>query len=220
MVSVNPPHQNTSSPTTNTLNLFGLFRHGKTLWNEEKKIQGSSDSPLTREGREMIKVWVETLRSFKWNRILASDLGRAKETVSILTHELHLPFSFDHRLSEQHWGEWEGKNLQYLRSNHREELQKQIDLGWEFRAPGGESRIEVLQRSQKALVDAAEKWPQEKILIISHQGVISCLLYHLSGRKFLPTEERLIYKNRLHTLKITGGSFHLDSINITTTAGI
>ncbi len=194
--------------------LFGLFRHGKTLWNMQKKIQGSCDSPLTEEGKQQVALWTKTLRPFQWNRILASDLGRVKETVSILVRELQLPFSFDSRLREQDWGEWEEKTLEDIRNSDPQALERQISSGWQFRAPGGESRMEVLHRSRQALFDAAGTWPAEKILVVSHRGVISCLLYHLAGRKFLPTEKKLLQKDRLHTLLFERDELHLATLNI------
>ncbi len=214
MISSGSFNQDMRQSTRYTTNLIGLLRHGKTQWNVKKKIQGFSDSPLTQEGKIGVKLWAETLKAVHWHRILASDLGRSRQTVSILVEELHLTVSFDPRLREQNWGAWEGKTLEELRSEFPRELQQQIDAGWSFRAPDGESRLEVLYRAQKALLEATTTWPKENILVVSHQGVISCLLYHLAGRKFLPTEEKLIHKDRFHTLTFTKGEFNLDSLNI------
>ncbi len=202
------------APPTSQQNTFGLLRHGTTRWNEQHRIQGSCDSPLTKEGKRHISLWAEALKPLKWNRILASDLGRAQETVRLLNKKLQLPFSFDSRLQEQDWGEWEQLTLQEIHNCNPGELEKQISLGWNFCAPGGESRLEVLKRSQVAIFDAAKKWPTENILIISHQGVMRCLLYHIAGREFLPTEKKILHKDRLHTIVCNRGELHIKTLNI------
>ena len=59
---------------------FGLIRHAQTVWNREKKIQGHSDSPLTADGENQAGRWGMILQQYSWDRILASDTGRALET--------------------------------------------------------------------------------------------------------------------------------------------
>ena len=106
----------------NDLTTFGLLRHGQTEWNKLKKIQGSSDSPLTSKGQEMTAEWSLILKKYNWHRIFASDMGRVKETVSILNRELNVPVKHDKRLREQFWGDWEGLTLPYVKDTFREEL--------------------------------------------------------------------------------------------------
>ena len=129
---------------------FGLLRHGQTEWNSLKKIQGSCDSPLTQEGRAQITEWSHTLQKFDWDRIVASDLGRVKETVEIINDRLHLPLLFDQRLREQAWGEWEGLTIPYIKEYFSAELERRVQMGWDFSAPGGETRLAVKNRAEQA----------------------------------------------------------------------
>lgn len=193
---------------------FGLLRHGKTEWNSVKKIQGSADSPLTEEGREQTKAWVPTLSNFNWHRILASDLGRVKQTVEIINSGLKLPVSFDSRLREQNWGEWEGLTIPFIKENYYAELEKRVAMGWEFRAPGGESRQEVYLRVFTALREAADKWPGQNILVVCHQGIIKCTLYRILRREFLPDEDPLLKLNSLHLIKLQTDRFEIDQLNV------
>lgn len=39
-----------------------LIRHGKTLWNQEHRMQGSKNSPLTAEGKQRSNVSSKTFR--------------------------------------------------------------------------------------------------------------------------------------------------------------
>lgn len=194
--------------------LFGLLRHGQTEWNIEKRIQGYGDSPLTAEGREQTAKWLPTLHSYPWDRILASDLGRVRETVAILNRDLQLPVDYDPRLREQSWGEWEGLTLPSIQSNFQAELARRVAMGWEFAAPGGESRQAVKERIFAVLTEAAGNWPGQSILVICHQGVIKTTLYHLTGREFLPGEDPLLHHNRLHIISFSGSGFTPVHLNI------
>lgn len=203
-----------TDPLNGTKNLFGLLRHGQTEWNIEKRIQGYGNSPLTAEGREQTAKWVETLRAYGWDRILASDLGRVRETVAILNAHLRLPVDFDPRLREQGWGEWEGLTLPYVQETFREELARRVAMGWEFSAPGGETRNAVRARVFSALREAAGNWPGRNILVVCHQGVIKTALYHITGREFQPGEDSLLQHNRLHIISLSEAGFAPVQLNI------
>ncbi|MGD9037112.1 MAG: histidine phosphatase family protein, partial [Syntrophobacterales bacterium] len=124
---------------------------------------------------------------------------------------LVLPCSLEPRLREQNWGSWSGSKLSDILNMN--ELKAQERLGWEFRPSDGESRLEVLRRSRQALVDSAQQMRGNRILVITHGGVIRCLLYQLYDRKFLPQEPALIKPYRLHWLSYNGEGFEIHRLN-------
>ena len=193
---------------------FGCIRHAHSLWNGEQRVQGRQNSPLSEPGREMATAWGKQLQGLPWNRILISDLGRVKETGKLINESLHLPMHTDSRLREQDWGEWTGLPYAELLERRGEAFARQQRRGWHFRPPRGESRLEVLARSQAALRDAARNWPGEKVLVISHEGVLKCLVYHLCGRKFLPSEQPLIKGYKVHLLQICEKTLLLEKLGI------
>ena len=192
---------------------FGLIRHSLTLWNEEKRIQGRMNSPLSETGQRMAAAWGRELKGLHWDRILASDLGRVQETVALVNQELHLPLHVDPLLQEQDWGEWSGLSFPELFRRFNPEVRQQEAAGWDFRPPGGESRTEVLARGKQVLRDAAGKWHGEDILIVCHEGIIKTLLYHLLGRKFLPDEPKILKGYQLHLLQMNENMLRLIEMN-------
>ena len=179
---------------------FGLVRHAQTVWNREKRIQGQRDTPLTSDGKSQALRWGRMLKQFSWNRILASDIGRAMETAKIINQALNLSMQTDSRLREQDWGQWTGKTISQLNTDSPRELDAQVKAGWAFRPPGGEDRRSVLERGCLALQEAARKWPGDDILVVTHEGVVKSLIYHLCGRKYLPGEPAIIKPYQLHRL--------------------
>ncbi len=192
---------------------FGLIRHAQTVWNLEKKIQGCSDSPLTPEGELQASHWGKILAQFSWNRILVSDTGRALATAEIIKAYLKIPLTADPRLREQDWGVWVGKTVAQVKAEQALELAEQISAGWDFCPPGGEDRKSVLARSQGALQEAFTRWPGENILVVTHEGVIKSLIYHLCGRNFLPSEPPLLKSYRLHRLAHDKYGLRLEAAN-------
>ncbi len=197
-----------------TLTSFGLLRHGQTEWNKLKKIQGSCDSPLTSHGKELITEWSLFLKKYSWNRILASDLGRVRETVSILNKELNIPVEYTSQLREQDWGEWEGMTIPYIKKTYRRDLERRVQMGWLFSAPNGETRQNVRERTLSALSEASAQWPGQNILIVCHQGVIKSILYSITGRKFMPGDNRMFEPNSFHLIGYEEEQFSTIKLNI------
>jgi broad specificity phosphatase PhoE len=192
---------------------FGLIRHAQTIWNREKKIQGHSDSPLTPQGELQASRWGKLLKQFSWNRLLASDTGRALATAEIINTYLKIPLTTDSRLREQDWGHWVGKTISQIETELLQVVDEQVNAGWNFCPPGGESRQNVLKRSQKALQAAAAQHPGEIFLVVTHEGVVKSLIYHLCGRKFLPDEPAILDSYQLHWLVWQDERLQVEKLN-------
>jgi len=195
---------------------FGLLRHGKTVWNEQKRIQGSSDSPLSSAGSAACQGWARFLSDGGngWHRLLTSPMQRAIDTAEIINGQLRLPLHVVDGFREMDWGDWEGLTLQDVKARSAYVLAERIRHGWGFRPPGGESRLEVLDRVLLTLKQQAERWPGESILVITHLGVIKSLLYHIEKRAFLPEEPKIIWKDRFHIISSRAGDLAIEQSNI------
>ena len=192
---------------------FGLIRHAQTVWNREKKIQGHRDSPLTAEGEGQASSWGQRLLQLPWDRLLVSDSGRTLATAEKINSCLKIPLTSDSRLREQDWGQWVGKTVQQIESEVPQILTAQVDSGWDFCPPGGESRKSVLKRSQKALIEAAGRYRGDNLLVVTHEGVVKSLIYHLCGRKFLPGEPAILKSYQLHWLIHDQDGFRVEELN-------
>jgi len=197
----------------NNVTRFGLIRHAQTVWNQEKKIQGHSDSPLTADGERQASSWGKILEQFAFNRLLTSDTGRALETAKKINAVLKIQLITDPRLREQDWGHWVGKTTSQIQTEAPLALDGQINAGWGFCPPGGEDRRKVSARSQEALQEAAGKWPGDHFLVVTHEGVIKSIVYYLCGRKFLPSEPRLLKSYRLHWLVFDRDGLQIEKVN-------
>jgi probable phosphoglycerate mutase len=191
--------------------VFHLMRHAPTSWNLEKRIQGQWDSELAPAGLAACEALAGSLAGLSLARILASDLGRAKATAGILNRVLRLPVTLERRLREQHFGEWTGK---YWRDIPAGEIAAAEAAGWHFQPPGGESRADVRSRAEHALLDAARANGGKNLLVVTHQGVIKAVLYHLLGRAYLPDEPPAFALGRIQQVVCEGGVLSLGQLDM------
>ncbi|HXK24381.1 MAG TPA: histidine phosphatase family protein [Myxococcota bacterium] len=112
-----------------------LIRHGETQWSLSGRHTGSTDIPLTEDGRKAAKELEPLLSGVDFSLVLASPLQRARETCELAG--LGERVRVDPDLSEWNYGEYEGLTPEQI---HRRAP------GWMIFAdgcPGGESPDEV-----------------------------------------------------------------------------
>ena len=133
-------------------------------------------------GIEQVRTASKAIRRDDWDLVLTSPLGRARETAEIIAEQA----GFDQILKmdlliERSFGEAEGLDYDQWKAKY-----SSLD-----EIPGGESRTELIQRSQ-ALLDTIEKnHPGKRILAISHGALIRTLLAISSNNELPRDGERL-----------------------------
>ena len=150
-----------------------LVRHGQTDWNAVHKIQGHFDIPLNQAGREEALICGQKIQTLKPDKIISSDLTRAKETAEIINQFFHLPISLDARLREVNYGDLEGiltKDVQ--------------EATWEtfYNDPHAlkAEALEDVYKRVKSFFDDIN--PAENTLLITHGGVIRMIMYLVQQR--------------------------------------
>lgn len=91
-----------------------LIRHGETKWNDEKRLQGQCDIPLTENGIRMAQITGEALSATPFDLCYASPLSRALETARQVLQGRDVPILPDDRLKEINFGPWEGRQVTSL----------------------------------------------------------------------------------------------------------
>jgi broad specificity phosphatase PhoE len=156
-----------------------LVRHGQTPWNVAGRWQGFGDPGLTDRGREQAEALAAELVARAdpgWHRIVASDLGRARETAEILSRALELSIEIDQRLRELDVGEWTGLTRAEIEKRDPEIL-RDFESGEPSVRPGrGENRIEIRTRTRDCVRDLANRYSGEGLIVVTHLGVIRALV--------------------------------------------
>lgn len=169
------------------------MRHGQTVWNTERRFQGSLDSPLTALGVRQAEAYGRALAGELADptgvRIVASPLPRAWQTAVLAATAMGADpasIELDARLREQSAGVWEGLTVDEVNRDHAEAYAARLADRWNIAAPNGESYRDVAERAGDWLADQTET--DIPTLVVSH-GVTGRVLRGLYAG--LPRDELL-----------------------------
>ena len=169
-----------------------LVRHGL---DDERYLGGWSDVDLIDEGYKQIENATKFIVDKKLviNKIISSDVIRARNTANIINKQLKLQVSYTKDLRELNKGLYNGV---LKKSLGQEELLriKKFDINDKY--PLGESTIELYNRMKKCL-KKLEKY--DNVLIVTHRGVINMFYYLLNDLELDMDKERF---------DVTHGSIH------------
>ncbi|HMC48650.1 MAG TPA: histidine phosphatase family protein, partial [Caballeronia sp.] len=130
------------------------------------RIQGRIDMALSEAGRTKMAGLLPP-EGFGAARAFVSPLGRARETARLLA--LADPI-VDERLSEHHWGEWEGVTREEILARDGADAFLRAGSGIDFRPKGGESTRELLTRVSDFLHDVANG--RSDAIAVAHRGIL------------------------------------------------
>ena len=150
-----------------------ITRHSLTAWNEEKRLQGWKDSPLTKQGKEDALKLGEYMKTIHIDQVYSSPLLRAKSTARLIFKNENI--IEDSRLKEMNFGDWEGKTTQWIYEHHPEELAKFWETPTYYTPPDAEPITDFHQRIEKSHIEIQQRMQQhqfKKALVITHGGVI------------------------------------------------
>jgi probable phosphoglycerate mutase len=160
--------------------IVAFVRHGSTAWNEQGRMQGRRDIPLSERGRAEVRAWRlpadladPATAAPDW---YASPLRRAVETAEILSGATPRE---EPALIEMDWGDWEGFGLDELRRRFGDAFARSEAAGLDFRPPGGESPRDVRNRVARWLREVAVRG--RPVVAVTHKGVLRAALAAATG---------------------------------------
>ncbi|MFP1829787.1 histidine phosphatase family protein [Lonsdalea quercina] len=153
-----------------------LLRHGKSLANEQQLVCGSSDYPLSPEGREQAQRVCEMLKNIPFTRIYSSSLSRAVNTIAGLACGNRV--KLEDELKELNTGDVSHITLSELWEH--DARFRQPWLSPDLRYPGGETFREMIVRITGWYGKNASGWSDdERVLIAGHEGTLRSIYLYL-----------------------------------------
>ena len=180
-----------------------LLRHGRTKANEGHLYCGSTDWPLSEEGRKCL-MQKRGVYGTDWESFYTSGLIRTKETMELLFGEQETVIE-EPDLMEMDFGDFEGKSYEMLKDDPA--YQEWISGDNERKVcPGGESGEQMRVRVLSALDRILQRDPAKRIVIVTHGGPIAAILQLLFPEKNLNRYEWQPECGEGYLLRITGSS--------------
>jgi broad specificity phosphatase PhoE len=147
-----------------------LMRHGQTLFNVRRKIQGACDSPLTELGIKQAEHTRKYFKSIDLDFAYCSTAERSSDTLEIILED-KLPYTRSKNLKERNFGTFEGESEDLNptdRAVHRS-----------FFVPyGGEHASQTEERMVNYLTEVMEKENHNNVIAVSHAGACMQFLSH------------------------------------------
>eukprot|EP00250_Pteridium_aquilinum_P005878 c15903_g1_i1 orf=149-1108(+) len=153
-----------------------LVRHGLSTWNENSKIQGSSDlSVLSEKGAVQALKCKKALGKLKFDHCFASPISRAKSMAELIWDGREEPLVFLDTLKEAH--------LHFLEGMRNEDAKLQfpeIYKAWRedpanFHIEGVYPVVELWGRARKAWEEILSATGQS-VLVVTHKSILRALI--------------------------------------------
>ncbi|MFZ3153246.1 alpha-ribazole phosphatase family protein [Pseudomonas sp.] len=154
-----------------------LLRHGETELGGG--LRGSLDDALTATGWAQLRAAVA--EAGPWDRLISSPLQRCARFAEELATQHGLPLSLEPDLQELHFGAWEGRSSAELMQTSAEDLGRFWREPYAFTPPEGEPLLAFEARILGALQRLQASYSGERLLLVTHGGVIRLLLARARG---------------------------------------
>lgn len=154
-----------------------LLRHGETELGGG--LRGSLDDALTETGWTQLRKAVAD--GSRWDRLISSPLQRCARFAEELAAQHGVPLSLEPDLQELHFGAWEGRNTAELMQTSAEDLGRFWSDPYGFTPPEGEPLLAFEARILSALQRLQACHVGERLLLVTHGGVIRLLLARARG---------------------------------------
>jgi len=194
-----------------------VVRHGLSRANIDEIFRGVTETPLSPLGHQQAVAVADYLEeNEKIDKIYASPLSRAIDTVTPTAKRLGLPIVTDEGLVEINGGLWEGVSFAELAKQYPEAFSAWSNDPANSCPTGGESLRDLYARVIGCVSRIAEENDGKTVLIGSHMTPVRALLIEaLFGSVEAYTREVKVPNTSLHILRYEGGKFTPEKISIT-----
>jgi 2,3-bisphosphoglycerate-dependent phosphoglycerate mutase len=162
-----------------------IVRHGEsapqTYEDPHPLVDGRSDPPLDPRGHDEARLVAERLAKEDVAAIYVTSLRRTVETAAPLADALGLTPRVEPDLAEVYLGEWEGAAFRHkTRAGDPLAVEMYVQGRWDV-IPGAEPTDAFQERVRAAVGRIAAAHPDERVVVVTHGGVIGTLLALATG---------------------------------------
>jgi alpha-ribazole phosphatase len=182
-----------------------LIRHAQTAWNDENRIQGHSDVPLSPLGERQAQRLAAVFATRHVRGIFTSALQRSQQTARMIAAGNGHGISpiIERELAEMHLGAWEGLTPDEVDARFHNGYQRWRACPSSVVIPEAEPLEAFRERVRRVVSKILASVDEGEYVIVSHGGVIAALLADALGADY----DTLIQRLRLDNAGITALEF-------------
>jgi probable phosphoglycerate mutase len=201
-----------------------LIRHGETLWNRERRMQGQTDTVLSDIGRAQAAALGERFAGTALTALYSSDLVRAWDTAHAIAQRTGHDIIAEPKLRERRFGIFEGLTYTEMSERHPAEWQRFQSRDADYVIPGGECARGFHVRCLACLTEIAERHEGGEVAVVTH-GLVLDALYRAAHGMTLETPRPVPllnaslnefgYAERVWRMRFWGDVAHLETVAVT-----
>jgi probable phosphoglycerate mutase len=161
-----------------------LIRHGETLWNQQGRMQGQHDSPLTALGLQQARQLARRLKGVSFAALYSSDLGRAHQTARCIADATGHEIVADSGLRERSFGIFEGLTNHEIEKRYPDLYAPFAKRDPHFAMPEGESAAQFRARCVSTLERIVQDHAGETLVAVTHGLVLDALYRTACGMTY------------------------------------
>jgi broad specificity phosphatase PhoE len=163
-----------------TVTVLYVTRHGQTDANLARRVQGQGDTPLNARGLAQAGELAEYFSRHPVDRIVSSDLPRARQTAEVLAARLSVPVSYHPELRARRMGDYEDRTHAELEAADPASFER-LKHDPAFVPPGGGESVNSLRARAIPFVEGiVARHPGDRLVILSHHKVCQLILAELA----------------------------------------
>lgn len=153
-----------------------IVRHCETDGNAQKIFQGHIDLDINELGTKQLDALSKSFHETHLDKIFTSPLLRAKKTALAIRGNKDIPIVINEGLIELNGGAYEAKTYSQIGKEFPDFNEIWVSRPWDFAPENGEKMTDAYERIWSTVKAIAAENKDKRIVIVSHGGVIRCLL--------------------------------------------
>ncbi len=155
-----------------------IVRHGETVANTKKIVQGRESNKLTEKGKQQAREVGKQLKKHKIDMVFCSPLDRCVETLEniMMECEIEAEIFICNLLEERFMGEYVGSSLDDI---NWKEIDEDNKINREM---GVESLVDFRKRVELFMEDLKLEDEDKTVLVVSHAGPIEIMVNKITGK--------------------------------------
>ena len=188
-----------------------IIRHGETVWNRERRMQGHSDSPLSDTGLRQARLLAQRMKEIVFTSLYCSDSGRAYHTARSVAEATGHELIVEPRLRERHFGVFEGLTGPEMQAQHPEAYERFKSRDPHYAVPGGESALAFRDRALACLTEIAQRHADEVVVVVTHGLVCDVAYRAANGIDLMARRDFDLVNTGLNRFRFEGGAWHVEA---------
>jgi probable phosphoglycerate mutase len=187
------------------------IRHGETEWNSQGRFQGHLNSVLNPGGLAQAEALGGRLAQERFDLLLSSDLGRARQTASAIAMRTGHEIVVEPRLRERNMGIFQGLTPDEVEARYPNDFARFRSRDPDYVIPDGESMRQLFERSVACFTELAERHAGLTLATVTHGGVLAMLYRHAKAMPLETPRDFPLHNTGVNRFRHRLGAWELQS---------